>query len=814
MKKNIILLSSLLLVNSAWAEFDFNECSGSGTFEQNILQNDSISVGTIPIGIEGLSIELQSNKDVDIQLFDTDNDKAIVAWSSGNSLDALFYSSDEETKTYKDMEITYSGYNGTNGNRGYEFIKVQGKETPVNLEMKAYGYKAGTATVNYSWTGKVGCEEGIGEGNFTQNIPDKSIALVGEIPKNIDNLNILLNSMVDVDVQLYGEDGTAIVKWAASSQDKGLLSGANKQSINYKGMHIEWSGYNGVDGKRGNEYIKVTPQTTEKLTMKVFGYKSGQADVTYSWGNRVVKLDRTLMNTGLTHESEDESICGPSTDWQNVEQYDGTLGVTTDYVNSHEGAVGQLAYNNGDGTISICSGTLLTDNTFLTAGHCLSRDAQDIIDNQEMIVRFNYQYDTDGVLRRPDAYLVSSIIEHENGGLDYAILQLSNNPTSVYAPATISENISDNELLTIIQHPDGIPKVLETGNYNGPDSGDMEDYIQYTDLDTFGGSSGAGVLNTYGQLVAVHTNGGCNTQGGANHGIAISRIKEESPFIRNLLNTEADYTISTQSTQTNFYQVSANSQTTVTISEINNLQGIKPLVVRIPNSSHNIVSFDTTMNNNSLWEMTKLSSVYEFRYKGNFPAYGTKSFTYKNNYTFPINQRSHYTVSTAIGVSSDSNANNNISMEEIHSDTINIHTIPNYGITLQLTNSILTPQDNNFTLTARAEEFNRGYNTGSLRFSIDKDPKVKLNFDPNYTDVNINNKDWSFTENDHSYTITYIGNEGEFPKKSHSKFQLSGQFSAIIPDDQISHTFEIKELGGSGDPHLDTDSETAIYSFN
>ena len=813
MKKNIILLSSLLLVNSAWAEFDFTECSGSGTFEQNILQNDSISVGTIPIDIEGLSIELQSNKDVDIQLFDTDNNKAIVAWSSGNSLDALFYRSYEETKTYKDMEITYSGYNGTNGNKGYEFIKVQGKETPVNLEMKAYGYKAGTATVNYSWTGKVGCEDGIGEGNFTQNIPHKSIALVGEIPKNIDNLNIVLNSMVDVDVQLYGEDGTAIVKWAASSQDKGLLSGSSKQSVNYKGMHIEWSGYNGVDGQKGNEYIKVTPQTTEKLTMKVFGYRSGQADVTYSWGNKVVTLDRTLMNTGLTQESAEESICGASIDWQNVEQYDGTLGVTTYYVNSHEGSVGELAYTNSEGTVSLCSGTLLRDNTFLTAGHCILRDAQDRIDNEEMIVRFNYQYDTDGVLHRPDAYKVSSIIERENGGLDYAILQLSNNPTSVYAPATISENISDNELLTIIQHPSGLPKVLETGNYNGPVS---SNYIQYTDLDTARGSSGAGVLNTYGQLVAVHTNGGCNTQGGANHGIAISRIKEESPFIRNLLNTaEADYTIYMESNQTNFYQLSANAETTVTIHEINNHQGTKPLEVYVYKSTLNpIVSFDTTMNNNSLWEMTKGDGKYIFRYTGNFPAYGIKSFTYKTNYSFPNYTRGSFPLHATISGTSDIIHTNNGSTEQIFYDVIDIHKIPNYGITLQLTNSILTPQNNNFTLTTRAAEYNSGINTGPLKFSIDKDPKVKLNFDQNYTDVNINNKDWSFTENDHAYTITYIGNEGRFPKRSYSTFQLSGQFSAIIPDDQMSHTFEIKELAGSGDPHLNTDSETAMYSFN
>jgi len=112
-----------------------------------------------------------------------------------------------------------------------------------------------------------------------QPILDKASVLVGTIPKNISNLTINLSSNEDIDIQLFAEDGTAIVSW----NPKGLLDGATHQTINFHGMNIEWSGYAGVNDQRGHEYIKVD-KASEKLTMKVYGYAAGEADVTYTWG--------------------------------------------------------------------------------------------------------------------------------------------------------------------------------------------------------------------------------------------------------------------------------------------------------------------------------------------------------------------------------------------------------------------------------------------------------------------------------------------------------------------------------------------------
>ncbi len=280
MTKKLLLAASLLITNAYALNdgFDFGkECTGgSGTFEQQINHymgdyENAILVGEIPTGIKDLNITLTSDKDVDIRLY-AGEDK-IVHWPYG-----LLSGSNQKSAEYEGVQVSYSGYNGTEGEKGHEYIKITGA-TPAKMTMKAFGYKAGFATVNYSWSGKENCNPDQGEGNFTQSLEKDAISLVGAIPAGIGALEVSLKSDKDLDIQLYGEDGTAIVAW----KPKGLLSGASTQSITYNGMDIEWSGYNGDGTGKGHEYIKISGNTTEALTMKVYGYQSGFADVTYSW---------------------------------------------------------------------------------------------------------------------------------------------------------------------------------------------------------------------------------------------------------------------------------------------------------------------------------------------------------------------------------------------------------------------------------------------------------------------------------------------------------------------------------------------------
>jgi len=286
MKRNILLLA--VISNYVWGSFDFGECSGAGIFEQEIVYyagdyENVATVGEIPAGIEGLNVSLISDNDVDIRLYGANEDK-IVHWPYG-----ILNRSTKETKPYQDVNVTYSGYNGVNGERGHEYIEVNGT-TPVTLTMKAFGYRAGYATVNYSWTGKAECTVApSGEGEFQQNILDKDTTLVGTIPPNISDVYIELNSTKDIDIQLYAQDGSALVAWHPT----GLISGPSKQILTYKGMTIEWSGYNGTNGELGNEYIKISGVTSEMLVMKVYGYQAGEATVHYTWGEPTTSNWRT-----------------------------------------------------------------------------------------------------------------------------------------------------------------------------------------------------------------------------------------------------------------------------------------------------------------------------------------------------------------------------------------------------------------------------------------------------------------------------------------------------------------------------------------
>lgn len=284
MKKHIVL-ATLVAVTSLQADFDFGSCSGSGSFEQMVTKHtsrdDVMMVGTIPAGIEGLRVSLKSDDDVDVRLYGENDDK-VVAWPDG-----ILHRGIEKSTRYKGSEVTYSGYDGVDGDKGDEFIEIGGT-VPVDMTMKVFGYRAGHATVKYSWSGKAGCTtQESGTGKFAQELKKGVSRLVGNIPANVRNIDINLTSSNDLDIQLFDEKGTAIISW----KPQGLMSGMGVQSMDYHGMRITWSGYAGTMGNHGNEYIRINGTTSEMLIMKVYGYENGNAEVNYAWGTESSIVD-------------------------------------------------------------------------------------------------------------------------------------------------------------------------------------------------------------------------------------------------------------------------------------------------------------------------------------------------------------------------------------------------------------------------------------------------------------------------------------------------------------------------------------------
>jgi hypothetical protein len=64
-------------------------------------------------------------------------------------------------------------------------------------------------------------------------------------------------------------------------------SGAGFQRNNYDGLQIQYSGFNGEQRgptSFGQEYILIEGALPRAFSLRVLGYQSGYADVTYSWG--------------------------------------------------------------------------------------------------------------------------------------------------------------------------------------------------------------------------------------------------------------------------------------------------------------------------------------------------------------------------------------------------------------------------------------------------------------------------------------------------------------------------------------------------
>ena len=124
---------------------------GEGSVEQYIALQQITEIGTIASNVVNVDIELDAGgADVDVQLIDPADGTQIVAWPSGT-----LNGPDEASTEYYGMTITYSGYNGIDGDWGHESIEISGSTTRPLL-MRAYGYQAGSADVTYDWGDGVG----------------------------------------------------------------------------------------------------------------------------------------------------------------------------------------------------------------------------------------------------------------------------------------------------------------------------------------------------------------------------------------------------------------------------------------------------------------------------------------------------------------------------------------------------------------------------------------------------------------------------------------------------------------------------------
>jgi len=117
--------------------------------------NQRVNVGIIPAGKVNVKIALNTDKDVDTELWTADGGNAVVAWQckryQKKRLKAKCIDSFSKiSQKWKDITIKYSGYMPKNGQFGKEYIHIVGKSKHAFM-IRAFAYEAGTAKVRYSW---------------------------------------------------------------------------------------------------------------------------------------------------------------------------------------------------------------------------------------------------------------------------------------------------------------------------------------------------------------------------------------------------------------------------------------------------------------------------------------------------------------------------------------------------------------------------------------------------------------------------------------------------------------------------------------
>ncbi|PHS04080.1 MAG: hypothetical protein COA88_14515 [Kordia sp.] len=224
-----------------------------------------------------------------------------------------------------------------------------------------------------------------------------------------------------------------------------------------------------------------------------------------AYGHSQKRINKTIEK--LDSGNSQESICSVDNK-EAIVCYDGTE------MGRKAKAVCRLLIGGG----GLCTGWLLgCDGNVMTNNHCIG-SASDA-NNTDFL--FNYQYDNCAgtVNATSDLQATSSTFIQTDATLDFTLVKLPVNPTTIYGYLSLSSNIASvGERIYIPQHPGGRRKEIAVNTDVGADAngfamvtgvGGGGARVTYQ-CDTEGGSSGSPVIRYSDNLVvAIHNTGGC-----------------------------------------------------------------------------------------------------------------------------------------------------------------------------------------------------------------------------------------------------------------------------------------------------------------
>ena len=251
-----------------------------------------------------MKVELTSPKDVDIQLIDMLTDTAIVHWQNG------VVKGDASCGIFEGVEYCYSGYSGWPGNP--EMSTSTSMEPPTGMSKCSPSDIRPGRLMEYSWEAPQTVWMP-GKGNLIRPSSKMMWWRWEPFPPK-KNVLVNLEADSDVDIEHHGTRPSWRGSGSTAQPLRPCLDSALAATFDYEGMTLSYSGFNGVDGQVGNEFIQIDGVLTQPLTVKAFAYAAGTAKVTYSWGPKDEDTNASAPADGTTTPADGNSTSSTTPD--------------------------------------------------------------------------------------------------------------------------------------------------------------------------------------------------------------------------------------------------------------------------------------------------------------------------------------------------------------------------------------------------------------------------------------------------------------------------------------------------------------------
>lgn len=185
----------------------------------------------------------------------------------------------------------------------------------------------------------------------------------------------------------------------------------------------------------------------------------------------------------------------------------------TNTTSAPSSSIVQIEFNAG----SICTGALISDDTVLTAGHCVHRGGTGSAADYSWGIRVapgrNGSRDPYGRCGATELYTDQRWIDSANTNADWGVIKLdcAVGNTTGWLGYTGTTGSLAGSTATVRGYPGDKPRGT-MWTMTGSVSSTQPEKVFYT-MDTSGGQSGAPVYNSSASIVAIHTNGGSTNSG-------------------------------------------------------------------------------------------------------------------------------------------------------------------------------------------------------------------------------------------------------------------------------------------------------------